>query len=794
MSTFYVKKNGSGTHNSIQSAIYDAQDGDIINIGEGTWSENIELYKAVELVGDGKDLTFVQGQEAAQTFVGGSFYQGEDIITVPSTTNLVRGRRILGTNLTANSRISEIVSATQFRVSPATVATAIAPKTAVSVVSGSNTITLPNTTSLAVGMKVTGTGVSGVITAMNATTKVITLDTPNTANGSNVVLTFRTSRTNVTLTMPSTFSGSTIPATIQVMNVPLNGWKIKEMTVTGFDNTLPSVEAAAIGIVNPASGKHMNWMIDGCRIVANGDSGILSGSNLPSENGTIQNCIFEGKTFTGSQPAEVPNFSTGSMEVTVVVVTGTNFTVEFPSSELTPTAGGSSFSSPSFSGTASFASSTPGTKRATLTKASSGLTVGQAITLTFNMQTCIPNVPRQMVVIGNSGSVSNCINTSFLNNVVNGQTGAQIGSNKNIFNAAVTVDTVGGLIEGNEIDGNFGSGENTLFANWAIRSRGASVVVQNNTNRTSGGRGNSGFYIPLGTSLNNVTINALMIEIAQQAGDSFVEFSMQKDELAAMSAVSSHPVFSNQANWNMVSYVFKHDSSARRLVGSFKDFSSPKSSKLKPNMAVGDKFELHKIILATSPRDLLVLKRSEISGASGFDFNLVSDGPEESNGGGGNGGGGPAPVQTLDFTTGVMPSGISLGGGVLPSLANNCLTFEKNSNLIVRDHVFTASSNYKVRIHIKDVSKGLYTAPIFYLQNLYGNSNNVILETQPFVYQSYNPSLDMDLHKNSFIEYTFQSGIFWGDGSDWFGIVAQNLDDMDTTDFIKITKIEIFQV
>jgi hypothetical protein len=85
----------------------------------------------------------------------------------------------------------------------------------------------------------------------------------------------------------------------------------------------------------------------------------------------------------------------------------------------------------------------------------------------------------------------------------------------------------------------------------------------------------------------------------------------------------------------MVSYVFKHDSSSRRLVGSFKDFSSTKKAKLKTNMEAGDRFELHKIILATSPRDLLVLKRSQISGASGFDFDLLNDGPEASDGGGG---------------------------------------------------------------------------------------------------------------------------------------------------------------
>jgi hypothetical protein len=591
MSTFYVKKSGTRTHDSIQSAIYDAQNGDIINIGEGTWNENIEMYKAVQLVGAGKDSTFVQGQFAPLVLTGGSFYQGEDIITVPSTADLVRGRRVLATNFTANSRVSEIISSTQFRVSPATVATAIAPKTAVSVVSGSSTITLPNTTSLVVGMKVTGTGVSGLITAINATTKVITLSTPNTASGSNIALTFRLARTAVQVTMPTQFTGSTIPASLQVMNVAMDGWKIKDMTITGFDNPLPNVEVAAVGI---CSANHSNWSIENCKIIADGDSALITALGFVSTNGVIQNCIFDGKTFVGANPA-----------------TGNQYSVW--------------------------------------------------------------NVPRQLVVIQAASGVN------FVNNQVLGTTGGLTVDGIQSFNTAVTIDSNGSVVTGNTINTISGYG-------FGIRVRGFYPTVENNfnvgtsagyyvlpnhsngvqvsagtmlyssskywvciqahtssaTTQPSGASGatywseitlqqvnDSGSYgIGLATIGSNSNVLEVLVTSSQTAGDSFVSFEMGKSKLKEISLVSSHPIFSNEANWYMVSYVFKHDSSSRRLVPSFSsDFTSVKNADLRANMKTGDKFELKKIIISKADRTFLVIKRSQISGASSFDFNLLNDGP-----------------------------------------------------------------------------------------------------------------------------------------------------------------------
>lgn len=559
MSIFYVKKDGSGTHTQIQGAIFDSVDGDIINVGVGTWYENIELYKSVQLIGSGKDQTFIEGQLANQTVVGCSYYQGEDVITVPSTASLVKGRRVGSTvgSFAANSRVSEIISGTQFRVFPTTVASTVT-KTAVSVVSGSSTITLPNVTGVLVGMKVVGAGVDGIITLINTSTKVITLNTPNSVGGSSVLLTFKTARNNATITMYSQFSGSTFPATIQFMNVATNGAVVKDLTAIGFDGNT-NTEAAAISLTSPATGSHQNWLIDGCKLIANGDQAIASSSNLKSTNGTIQNCVFDGKTFVGSEPAEVASFGA--------------------------------------------------------------------------FQYSVANVARQMVVIGNSSSVSNCVNTTFKNNVVNGVSGAVISAtgNRSMFNTAVTIDTVGGLIEDNVIDGNFGAGgTNTVISNFAIRSRrpegvAYETIIRNNTNIITGGRGNSGFYFPGSPVVvsNNTEINSALINLVQPlAGQSF-DATMDKEALKGISKVSSSVIFSDEANWDMVTYVFKQVGGSKRLTCTFKDPTASIKMKLRLGVLSGMQFELHKVIIAKSDRSLLVVKRSEIDGASAMDIVLA---------------------------------------------------------------------------------------------------------------------------------------------------------------------------
>jgi hypothetical protein len=139
---------------------------------------------------------------------------------------------------------------------------------------------------------------------------------------------------------------------------------------------------------------------------------------------------------------------------------------------------------------------------------------------------------------------------------------------------------------------------------------------------------------------------------------------MNKDLVKQNSKVSSDPVFSQESNWKLVNFVYKHTDSSRRLVSSFKSFGSSKKTKLKANMKAGDNFELHKIIISKADKSFLVLKRNEISGASDFDFSLLNDGPEGSGGSGGGGGGGDVAIPDAVFWSSNANYATELDGGL----------------------------------------------------------------------------------------------------------------------------------
>jgi hypothetical protein len=209
--------------------------------------------------------------------------------------------------------------------------------------------------------------------------------------------------------------------------------------------------------------------------------------------------------------------------------------------------------------------------------------------------------------------------------LIKGQSGAVISAtgNKSMFNSAVTIESFGGLVENNEIDGIFGAGEpNTVFANFAIRCRQEGIVVRNNVNKVSGGRGNTGFYVPLGTSENNVTVDKALVSATQPIPGQSVLVEMTKDMVKALPKVAADAQFSSESSWELVTFIYKKQGSSKRLVASFRDFESQKAMKLRSGMMSGDLFELHKIIVSKADRTLLVVKRSEIDKVSSFDFTL----------------------------------------------------------------------------------------------------------------------------------------------------------------------------
>jgi hypothetical protein len=686
MSTFYVKKDGSGTHTQIQSAIYDAISGDTINIGAGTWYENVEFIgKTLTLQGAGKDLTIIEGKSASDVVTGASFFSGEDVITVPSTAALIRGKSVSGVGITAGTRVSEIISATKFRISPAATVAAdptVISKTVINVGYGNSSLTVPNVTGLVVGMKVEGTGVNSYITAINSVSKSITLDAPNTADGLNVAISFKLAANvtagSTTITLPSvtgivvgqkivgvgvesvvsTISAPTKTITLatpvsatgtkvvfsfkvarnnisitQATNVSSapatiaftqnsNGMVIRDLTAVGFDGSVGQ-EGAALGFGNSTGSGYVNFLIENCRFTANGDSAVMSGSATLSDNGVIQNCVFDGKTFVGSEPADVPGFSSFTANATIISI-GAQSVIQVQSTRGIVVGGSMTSSAWANQGQVQSVSG----NNVTINKLISG-TVGQTISFTIaNIAYSVPNVARNFVYIGTNTTPqnNNFKNLTFKNNLIKGQSGAVISAtgNKSMFNSAVTIESFGGLVENNVIDGIFGAGDpNTVFANFAIRCRQEGIVVRNNVNKVSGGRGNSGFYVPLGTSENNVTLNEALVSATQPIAGQSVLVEMTKDMVKALPKVAADAQFSNESNWELVTFIYKKQGSSKRLVASFRDFESQKAMKLRSGMMTGDVFELHKVIISKPDRSLLVVKRSEIEGVTSFDFTLA---------------------------------------------------------------------------------------------------------------------------------------------------------------------------
>jgi hypothetical protein len=716
MSTFYVRKNGSGTHTTIQSAIYVAVNGDTVDIGEGTFNENVEISsKSITLQGAGKDKTIIQGK-ATNDIMSCSWFAGDSVLTAISAVAAQTGKSVSGTGITT-CKISEVISDTQFRLETATptsgnytktvvayqtIAFSVAPtsgtfklgyngvdtasiawnataatiQTAIraisglativvtgtiasklltitfngvaspfalsvsinallpssvltpvlfeALVSGSSSVVLPNTTSVAVGHKVEGTGVNATITAWNATTKTATLSSPITQTGSDVVLAFRIHRNAISVTQITNPGNSSFPGSIMVSG-NTEGLVIRNLRAIGFENSDLGQEAAALFMLTLAAPGHNNFLIDNCQLTAGGDCAFLHGSKPFLTNGTFQNCVIDGNTFTGSEPTDVPSFSTYISPAIISSIGASSSVVTF--ADMRGVILGRTFSSAGAFTSSATVTAISGNS-VTINKVITG-TVGASIDCTFGLtQYGVPNVPRNLFYLGTSSPLYNISNITFKNNLVSGGTGAVISAtgSKSVFNCGVTINSIGGLIENNVFDGNFGAGSpNEMGVNYVLRSQQPNMVVQNNVNITSGGRGNSGYLIELGTSINNTTVDSLLIEVSQSASNPFVESIMEKGILKQISKVSSDAVFSDEANWIMVSFVFKHSSSSRRLVASFRsDFSKTKKTKLKPNMEIGDVFELQKIIISKSDRSHLVVKRSELSGASSLDFSLLA--------------------------------------------------------------------------------------------------------------------------------------------------------------------------
>jgi hypothetical protein len=123
MATYYVKKDGSGTHSTIQSAFLQANTGDTIDVGPGVFEENVDFYKnGITLKGAGKTQTEVRGVLESSVSKNCTFALGSTSISVPGGTGgFIVGRHVQGTGFATGARIVSI-SENSFTINVATTA------------------------------------------------------------------------------------------------------------------------------------------------------------------------------------------------------------------------------------------------------------------------------------------------------------------------------------------------------------------------------------------------------------------------------------------------------------------------------------------------------------------------------------------------------------------------------------------------------------------------------------------------------------------------------------------------
>ena len=550
MATFYVRKNGSGTHTDITSAYMAASSGDTIDIGEGTFTESIEVFK--------NNLTFV-GASKATTIIQGIPFAAVQTVSICSWTS--------GDNFFVVGGVAALPAFT-------------------------------------VGMSVSDS-TSGANSPSGA--QITSIDVANRKIYINK---------NFTTTLSSKIIkhwGRVGAIELRASGFTMSKIKVMDDSTSQVDGNASAIYIGA-SVANQGASKvtgtsSTGFNISDCEFVAVGDYAMLSDANAAVGNGSVTNCLFSGKTFSGVNPV-AGNVRQG------VVFQNANLPITFTNNTLDMVCGG-----------LTTANAYSGNQVATIDAYGSTVTGNSLKGRAINPSGVYFNLAGLALRMRGGNATVN-------NNSIQGSGGF---TTYGYLILPTYTNLSGKTIPVGEVVTNssryFKCTQAHLYAADKTPVSGASwasywTELTGTSDQISAlliANGKANYQANSGT---NITSTRSLIAVAQSSANSFINSEMGKDVLKSISKVASDAVFSNEANWKLVSYVFKHNSSSRRLVSSFKStFESSKKTKLKTNMKIGDEFQLHKIIISKSDRTFLVIIRSEISGASGFDFSLLADGP-----------------------------------------------------------------------------------------------------------------------------------------------------------------------
>jgi hypothetical protein len=560
MAILKVRKDGSETYTTILDAYMAASAGDTIDIGQGTFTESLEVFKQnLTFTGAGKDQTIIQGN-----YVLGAIAQASGC----SWTS--------GDNFFTYTTLSTGGASVPFAVG-------------MSIGDASATLAAPG-----------GFPSGSQVTSVDTVNKKVFINKNFTATQTGRIAKHWTNQAALEV-RASSFTMSNLKVIDVAGSTPASSTECSALYL-GANSTI-------FGL-SKYSGSHASgFNINNCEIVADGDSAILSEANVGVGNGIVDSCIISGKTFSGQYSP-----GTGNLVKQAVAFQGANLPVTFTNNKLDVICGGmTNAATPAYGG------NQIATIDAYGSVVSGNSFKGKAVDPSgsyFNMTGLALRMRN-----GNATVSSNVIKG--FNGLVTGGY-LILPTYTNLSGKTIPVDEVVTVsnryfkctqahlyaTDKHPVTGALASSHWSELTGDA--SQIAALLIAN---------GKANYQANSGT---NITVTASLVSASQPSAGQPVATNLDKAQLKLVPKVSSSVAFSDDTTWELVSCIYKKAGGSQRIVMSFRDFSAQKLGKLKAGMAGGDNFELHKIIISKSDRTLLVLNRSDIAEVSDNDFALVS--------------------------------------------------------------------------------------------------------------------------------------------------------------------------
>lgn len=118
-----------------------------------------------------------------------------------------------------------------------------------------------------------------------------------------------------------------------------------------------------------------------------------------------------------------------------------------------------------------------------------------------------------------------------------------------------------------------------------------------------------------------VVIVGIIVLTSQAAAGEPVVIEYNANSIKAISQVSSDPVFSNDANWRLIGYVYKHSASSKRLYVGVRKTNTTKPMKLRDALS-GELYQLDKVVLFDLNKNPLVVDKENIEDVAKYDITL----------------------------------------------------------------------------------------------------------------------------------------------------------------------------